>query len=182
MPRPLRRILTALVALALAAAALLAGVLFFSARDDAGVAAAPEGPGRLLPERGARHLPPGRRGSLAYETDPPVSGPHVPDPVTRDGAVLTDDQTLHALELGNVILAFGDARPPRALRALAGEVAGAFAPTLAAAGQAVILARRPDLRGVVALAWSRDLRVASPSDPRLRGFAEAWLGRGARRP
>jgi len=105
----------------------------------------------------------------------------VPDSVPGDETLLSDDQILHALELGNVVIAYGGGRLPSSLRALADQVAGPFSPVLAAAGQAVILARRPGVRGVVALAWSRDLRVRSPADPRLGGFAEAWLGRGAPR-
>jgi hypothetical protein len=101
-------------------------------------------------------------------------------PVTRDGAELSDDQILHALEAGNVVLVYGTRVPPRALRALAVDVAGPFAPALVRAGQAVVLARRPGTRGVLALAWTRLLRTPSPDDPQLRAFAEAWLGRGAR--
>jgi Protein of unknown function (DUF3105) len=178
--RHLRRIFIALVAVTLAGGTVLAGVLFFSARDDAAVTAV-TGPGRVLPDRGAGHLPRGRRGSVRYDTDPPASGPHVPDSVVRDEAILSDDQILHGLELGNVVIAYGDARPPPELRRLAVQVAGPYSRALAASGQAVILARRPGLEGVVALAWSRDLRVASPADPRVRGFTEAWLGRGAER-
>jgi len=180
VPRPVGRVVTGLVALALAAGAVLAGVVFFAARDDAGLAA-PSGPGRALPDRGARHLPRAGRRTIRYDTDPPASGPHVSDPVLVDGALLSGDQIVHALELGNVVIAYGGGRPPSSLRALADQVAGPFSPALAAAGQAVILARRPGVRGVVALAWSRDLRVRSPADPRLGGFAEAWLGRGAPR-
>ena len=86
---------------------------------------------------------------------------------------------LEALRAGNVVLVYGSPRPPEPLRTLADEVAGPFDPALASAGQAVILARRPGTRGVSALSWSRVLRAASATDPRLRDFAEAWLGRGA---
>ena len=59
------------------------------------------------------------------------------------------------------------------------EVAGRrFDPALAAAGQAVILAQRPGVGGVQALAWRRRLAASGPDDPKLREFAEAWLGQG----
>ena len=50
---------------------------------------------------------------------------------------------------------------------------------MAAAGQQVNLARREGVGPVTAAAWRRLLRVDDPSDPRLREFAEAWIGRGA---
>ena len=40
-------------------------------------------------------------------------------------------------------------------------------------------ARRPGTAGVIALAWTHMLRVATPTDPALRAFAQFWLGRGA---
>jgi hypothetical protein len=174
-----RAVLIALAALAVTAGALVLAVIVLSSRDDAAVHA-PSGPGRAYPDRGARHITPAQRGSVRYDSEPPVSGPHVPVPVTRDGAELSDDQILHALAAGNVVLVYGTRTPPRALRALAGEVAGPFDPALVRAGQAVVLARRPGSRGVIALAWTRLERVPGPDDPRLRAFAEAWLGRGAR--
>ena len=48
-----------------------------------------------------------------------------------------------------------------------------------AAGQMVVLDPRRGVHGVIALAWRRRLRAADGTDPRLRAFAEAWLGRGA---
>jgi hypothetical protein len=164
---------------ALGAVVLLAGlaalVLAFSARDDAGLSArAPAGPGELQPDRGAEH------GPTAVEEPgvPPTSGPHRPVNVTRDRRALSADQIVHALERGNVILTYDGARPPAALRALQEELTGPFDAELAAAGQAVILARRPG--PILALAWRRVLEASGPEDPRLREFAEAWLGRGLR--
>jgi hypothetical protein len=138
-----------------------------------------QGPGQALPDQGRRHLEPGQSPAAPYASDPPTSGPHVPVAVTRDGAPLSDDQILQALEAGNVILLYGSAQPPPALRALADDLAGPFDPELAKAGQAVILARRPGTRGVVALAWRHLLRVPSATDPALRTFTDFWLGRPA---
>jgi hypothetical protein len=102
-------------------------------------------------------------------------------PVTRDETRLSDDQILEALEAGDVILFYGTARPLAGARALAADVAGAsFTSAIAAAGQAVILARRPGTSGVIAAAWRHLQPAASVSDPRVRAFAEYWLGRGAR--
>jgi hypothetical protein len=42
----------------------------------------------------------------------------------------------------------------------------------------VVLGRRDDAGGVVALAWGHAQRAAAPDDPALREFADYWLGRG----
>jgi hypothetical protein len=105
------------------------------------------------------------------------SGEHRAEPVTRDETELSDDQILEALQLGNVILTYPDARAPDALVAVQRDVAGPFDSSLAKAGQAVILARRPGA-GIQGLAWRRRLVASRASDPQLRAFAEAWLGQG----
>jgi hypothetical protein len=151
----------------LAAAALIALVLVLGARDDPEVSGAPDGPGELQPDRGSSHDAPAR-----VTDEWPTSGPHRPDLVMRDRRRLTDDQILHALELGNVVLLYD--KSPGALVDVQRDVAGPFDAEIAAAGQAVILARRPG--PTAALAWRRVLRSDDPRE--LREFAEAWLGRG----
>ena len=74
---------------------------------------------------------------------------------------------------------YGTRSPPKALRDLVDSVAAPFSPALAAAGQAVILGSRPGTRGLVALAWTRLLRVSGAGDPRLRTFILQWLGAAA---
>jgi hypothetical protein len=151
----------------------------FNSRDDAQVGG-PTGPGEAQPDRGAEHLPAGERAEVPAGTLP-TSGPHRPDPVTADRRRLSDDQIIHALELGDVVILYDAPDPGTALERLREEVAGPFDPTLAAAGQAVILARRTGAGPATALAWRRVLRTDSSDDPALRDFAEAWLGRGAGR-
>jgi hypothetical protein len=152
----------------LAVAGLIALVLLFGARDDPEVAGAPEGPGELQPDRGSGH----DRAAAAGD-EWPTSGPHRPELVTRDRRRLSDDQILHALELGNVVILYDAPEPPPALVAVQREVAGPFDAEVAAAGQAVILARRDGAGAGTALAWRRVMRGGD-----LRAFAEAWLGRG----
>jgi Protein of unknown function (DUF3105) len=174
-----RRLITALLAIILGAGAALLVLIFFNARDDSTFTAA-EGPGQALPDQGARHIPESQAGTPKYATDPPASGPHWPEPINvRDRRGLTDDQILHALELGDVILFYGDRKPPKDLVALQRELSGPFDPVLAAAGQQVILVRRPGTKGVLALAWARRLSVPDAEDPRVHEFADFWLGRGA---
>ena len=168
------RVLAVAVGVIVVLGGLVALISVFSARDDAGVERG-GGPGALEPDRGAQHVAraPERTGG-----DPPTSGPHAPQLVTRDGAAVPDDALLHALELGDVVLTYPGARPPPELRTLQKAVAGAFDAELAAAGQAVVLARVPGSGGVQALAWRRRLRAPGAGDPALRSFAEYWLGRG----
>jgi hypothetical protein len=166
------------------ALALVVGLqLFLTARDKAGVdsggASGATGPGRRLPDQGNRHLAAGDP-TPHYASEPPASGPHRVSPVGRAGAALSDDQVLTALEAGNVLLLTAGPAPDR-LRAVPPALHARFTPGLARAGQAVILGRRRGVRGVLALAWRHELEVAGPGDPRLRGFADAWLGIGAPR-
>lgn len=158
------------------AAGVAAVVGLLGSRDDAQVGAA-TGPGRIEPDRGARHLPPGVHADVPAGTLP-TSGPHRPVPIVHDGTAASDDQILHALELGDVVILYDAARAPAALRAVQRDVAGPFSPELAAAGQAVVLVRRSGSGQATALAWRRDLRAADPAAPEVRDFAESWLGRG----
>jgi hypothetical protein len=158
----LRRALLVVVGAVLAVAGIAVVALVVGSRDDSQVAGTVQGPGRVQPE-GA---------------DPPASGPHRDVLVTRDRAPVSDDELVRALELGNVVILYDGARPAPALVRLQHEVAGPFDAELAAAGQAVILARRSGAGPATALAWKRILRADDPADPALREFAEFWLGRG----
>jgi len=171
-----RRLLLVVLVVLVAVAGLAALVIALGSRENSQVTGAPSGPGELQPDRGAGH------GAAAQVPagELPSSGPHGADRVTRDRRRLTDDQILHALELGNVVLLYDAREPPRALVAVQEEGAGPFDAELAAAGQAIVLARRDGAGPATALAWRRVLRGDDPGDPRLREFAETWLGEGVR--
>jgi hypothetical protein len=156
----------------LAAAACLVLITILANRDSSGVSKS-AGPGTLEPDRGSAHVD-GPRTPASAPDDPPTSGPHRPEAVTRDEVPLSDDQLLEALHLGNVVFAYDGSAA--ALKKIQDEVSGPFDPELAAAGQAVILARRPGVKGTIALAWRRELRSDDPAQ--LREFADAWLGQG----
>ena len=155
-----------------AVAGLLALAAAFNARDDPEVASA-TGPGELQPDRGSGH-----DAEANVSDEFPTSGPHREELVTRDRRRLTDDQILHALEVGNVVILYDAPDAGAALEALQDEVAGPFDAEVAAAGQAVILARRDGAGPATALAWRRVYQSPDSRDPALREFAEAWLGRG----
>jgi hypothetical protein len=174
MAKGLRVALAVVVALA----AVVGVLLFVQSRDKSQVdSSAATAPGTLLPDQGADHhrAPAG----FKFASDPPASGPHLPAPIPRDRTTLSDDQLLNGLELGDVALVYaGHEGQEQVLRKLQDDVSGPFEPALASTGQMVVLDRRPGTKGVVALAWRRMLRVPSVSDPRLKAFADAWLGNG----
>ena len=169
----MRRALPAVLGLILAIGAVAVVFFVVTGRDDSEVPA-PQGPGELQPNRGASHAGPAE----ASGDVPPTSGTHRPELVTRDRRAITDDQLIHALELGDVVILYEGRTPDPALVRLQEELSGPFDAELAAAGQAVILARRAGAGPATALAWRRVLRVDDPADPALRDFTEFWLGRG----
>jgi hypothetical protein len=172
-------IVAASLAVAIGVIAILSGGLL-AGHDSPGVSGSDNGPGIAFRDQGDSQLKPGELRPV-YDSNPPTSGPHLPDAVGRDRAELTDDQVLQALAAGDVIFMYGTRTPPPGLAALAVAVAPPFTTALAASGQAVLLAYRPGMPGVTALAWTHMLRVASSRDPALRSFAQIWLGRGAPR-
>ena len=144
------------------------------------------------PDRGSRRAaarqgraPSAARASTSRAPGSPTrrpAAPHHERLVTRDRRSLTPDEILHALELGNVIVFYGAARPPAALRALQDDVSGPFDAEVAAAGQQVILARRPEPARPPA---PRGGTCCAPRTRRTRGCASSprrGCGRGAAGP
>lgn len=174
----MRRVLSFGLAFLIAAVGVVGILLFFNARDKATFSET-AGPGLAFADQGNGTLAADARPPRPYNSNPPTSGPHARAPIARDGTVLSDSQILTALAAGNVILFYGTAKPPPALRALADRAAGPFDPQLAAAGQAVVLARRPGTEGAVAAAWRHLQPAENPADPKLAAFTDFWLGRGA---
>jgi hypothetical protein len=153
--RRARRAAGVAITVVLALAGGIGLLLFFVSRDEApvkhnGTTTPVKGPGEPLAGDPGRELP------------------------SKDRARL-----VRALRAGNVVLVYGRRGDEPSLTALARDVAGAPDATLEDAGQAVLVARRRRTAGVVALAWDRVLRTGSATDPELRRFADAWLGRGA---
>jgi hypothetical protein len=159
--RRLRRLGIGLLTAVVALGGFVLVVLFFEGRDTSQV-----------PDAAGNRAAPGQ-----VVTDQRRA--QAPAPIRSDAIALSEDQVLHALELGDVVLVYGTRTPPAPLRALQRKVSGPFDPVLAANGAAVILAHRPGTDGVVALAWRRLLRAPSASDPSIEDFVDYWLGRGA---
>lgn len=160
-----RRVIPILVGVAIVAAGLYGLLAIFRDRDSSQLQspASAQGPGTLEQE--------GQAG------DPPTSGTPGSRNLVRENEV-EDPELLHALAIGDVALVYGSRKPPPALERLRDDATGPFDPELAAAGQMAFLVRRPGVEGVEALAWQRRYRAASASDPQLRAFIDAWLGKG----
>ena len=169
----MRRVATVVGGGALAIGILLAVVLVFSSRDESPVQTL-NGPGEAFRDECAAHE---RTDPSTYDSDPPTNGPHLPKVPARE-QLAGPDELLHALELGDVVILYASRTPPRALRELQDELSGPFDRELAAAGQAVILSRDPTVQQTTALAWRHRLRASAPDDPKLREFADFWLGKG----
>lgn len=175
----MRRALTVLAGAVVVLAGIVALLAVVQARDEADLGGGePSGPGQVQPDRGARH---GASAPEVSAEDLPASGEHAPAAAPRDQAELTGDEWLHALELGNVIIAYGSDEPGDALLRLQEDLAGAYDPELAAAGQSVLLAHVEGLAEPTAVAWRRTLEFQDPAAPEVREFVEAWLGTGAPR-
>jgi hypothetical protein len=171
------------LAIAIASLVLSIGLIavlsgYFANRDQAGVSGAGTGPGRAFADLGHAALAPGQPRPN-YNSGPPTSGAHVTVAVTRDGAQLSDDQLLQALQMGDVVIFYGTRQPPAGLEQFTRSVAPPFTPALAAIGETVIIAPRRGTVGLVAAAWTHLLQVPGPGDPQLRDFVGFWLGRGA---
>lgn len=171
-------IVLASLAIAVTVIVLLSGGLL-AGRDNPGLYGGSGQLGTRFRDLGDAQLQPGAPRP-SYDSVPPTSGPHRPAQIERDAATVSDDQLLQALAAGDVVFMYGTRRPPPGLAALASSIAAPFSPALAVAGQAVILARRSGIRGVLGVAWTRLLHVRAPDDSQLRSFALYWLGRGAR--
>jgi uncharacterized protein DUF3105 len=164
------------LALSVLLIALLSG--FFAGRDAGTVAGSSAITGERFRDLGDTLLRPGELPPR-YDSAPPTSGAHLPEPVTQDEVRLNDDQLLEALASGDVVILYGGPAPPPGLSALAASLAPPFTPALASTGDAVILARRTRTRGLIGLAWAHMIKVGQAKDPLLREFAAFWLGRGA---
>lgn len=170
-------ILLAALGLSVGLIAVLSG--FFANHDQGSLSSPAVVRGRAFRDLGDGRLRPGEQRPR-YNSRPPTSGAHLQAYIAADHSRLDVDQILTALASGDVVILYGERRPPVALQTLARALAPAFSPDLARSGQAVILAHRPGTNRLIGLAWAHMLTVADASDPRLRDFAAYWLGRGAR--
>jgi hypothetical protein len=109
-------------------------------------------------------------GSVDYDRDPPVGGPH--NPVWAncgfyDGEV-PNENAVHSLEHGAVWITYTGAVEPAGLDVLA---------SIAEGSDHILVSRYDDQDSPLVLtAWNRQLAVDSVDDPRVLQFVETYVG------
>lgn len=125
-------------------AAGIFGVMTFANRS-----AEPLGPdySKNIPFEGATHVPEGTK--VTYESNPPTSGPHWPDPLL-DGIYDTekpDEALVHSLEHGRIWVSYQPDIGEAAIQALADTVKGQ--------SHLVMTARAANETDIALAAWTR---------------------------
>ncbi len=136
-------------------------------------------PGRSVESQGRAHIPEGTSHTVAYNTDPPTSGPHY-DPSAGPGVYdepIPDGYLIHSLEHGYVIISHDlDDLPEDEAARIVGELAG-----IAESERMwkLIVVPRPGMDHRFALtAWQRIDTFDRLDERRIRRFIRAWRDRG----
>lgn len=145
--------------------AVIGGFLYYRARSDAAL------PGQAVSQMASRHIAVGDP-TPRYDTDPPTSGPHVPEPASWGVYTepLDKPAMVHSLEDGGVVISY---RPDldRATLDQLTTLAKTYTTDL-------ILAPYPGLsHPIVLTAWGRIDRLDTLDEARIRQFADAWRGK-----
>lgn len=143
--------------------ALVFGVWHFSG--------APANQARAVPSLGNRHIPVGASGTVAYNTDPPTSGPHYPT-IVRWGVhekPIARGFQVHNLEDGGVLVQYNCGDCPDLVEKLEG-IARRYP-------KFVVLAPYPSMKHRIALtAWGRIDTLETFDEARVTGFIKAFKG------
>ena len=128
-------------------------------------------PGTFVPSLGNRHIANIDSPHLAYNSDPPTSGPHV-GTLAAWGIheiPIPDEQQVHNLEDQGVVVQYNDELDETSIASLK-EIVGGYR-------RLVILAPRPEMESPIALtAWTR-IQLLDNVDPRaIRRFIRAYRG------
>lgn len=130
-----------------------------------------EKPGRDMPSQGNIHVQPGQE-HIAYNSDPPTSGPHLPN-IARWGIhtePIAKELQVHNLEDGGVIVQYNC---PEGCPELAGQLEG----IVKKYPEKVILAPYPDMDARIALtSWSRIDKFNEFDAGRVDAFIQAYRG------
>lgn len=128
-----------------------------------------------FPEEGRQHVDPSTMP--VYNTDPPTSGPHYPDP-TLPGFYAEAQRPgylVHALEHGNIVIYYDPAVLPAAdrerLRALASKYPDPF-------GGVVVTPRADSEHPIILTAWRVLLRLPGYDQAQIDDFLGLFRGRG----
>ena len=128
-------------------------------------------PGTFVPSLGNRHVPNIDSPHIAYNSDPPTSGPHI-GTLAAWGIheiPVPDEQQVHNLEDQGVVIQYNDDLDEASIATLR-EIVGGYR-------RLVILAPRPDMESPITLtAWTR-IRPLDGVDRRAIGrFIRAYRG------
>ncbi|HZE97096.1 MAG TPA: DUF3105 domain-containing protein [Planctomycetota bacterium] len=132
-----------------------------------------------FPDEGNAHVPVGT--DIAYNTDPPTSGSHYPDP--QPGGYYTTPIApgflVHSLEHGAVVIYYDSAHVAASdltkLQNLAAAHPGNF-------GQVVVVPRTDAAFPIILTAWTHRLRLTVYEQSRIDGFVALFLGNGPEAP
>jgi hypothetical protein len=127
-----------------------------------------------FPNEGQEHVPVGT--VIVYQTDPPTSGPHYPDP--EPGGFYTQEIAagflVHSMEHGAVIIYYSPAVTADQLahlQDLANQHPGIFA-------QVVVVPRNDATYPIILTAWTHRLRLTTYDASRIDGFLTLFLNKG----
>jgi len=128
-----------------------------------------------FPDEGHAHVPVGT--VIPYQTDPPTSGNHYPDP--QPGGFYTKPIAsgflVHSMEHGGVIIYYDAHHASKkdldALRSLAAAHRGNFS-------QVVVVPRNDSVFPIILTAWTHRLRLTEFDADRVHGFLALFLGNG----
>jgi Protein of unknown function (DUF3105) len=161
--RQRRRLGWAAAAVAILVVAGMAGWLYARARGPI--------PGEFVPSLGNDHIPTSETPHVAYNSDPPTSGPHLPyiAPWGVHARPIVKELQVHNLEDGGVVVSY---KPQCADQVLAGLRA-----IVDRYPDHVVLSPYPTLDRCIALtAWTRIDKMDELDERRVVRFIEAYRG------
>jgi hypothetical protein len=132
-----------------------------------------------FPDEGRTHVPVGT--VIHYNTDPPTSGPHYPDPEPGGFYTTPIDPgfLVHSMEHGGVIIYYDITRVTAsdldALVTRANQHLGTFS-------QVVVVPRSDPTDAIILTAWTHWLRLSTFDASRIDGFITLFLGKGPESP
>jgi Protein of unknown function (DUF3105) len=161
--RQRRRLVWTAGAVAILVVAGLGGWFYARARGPS--------PGDFVPSLGNDHIPTAETPHVAYNSDPPTSGPHLPHiaPWGVHTRPITKELQVHNLEDGGVVINY---KPQ-----CADQVQAGLRTIVERYADHVVLAPYPGLDRCIALtAWTRIEKLDAVDERRIVRFIEAYRG------
>jgi hypothetical protein len=129
---------------------------------------------QTFPDEGRTHVPDGT--VINYQTDPPTSGPHYPEP-EPGGFYTTPIESgflVHSMEHGGIIIYYTPAVTADQLASLA-AIANAHGGIFS---QVVVVPRPDPVDPIILTAWTHMLRLATYDQSRIDNFIALFIGKG----